>query len=207
MPITKSNRGPTVSSITDMLKKKQSPTPTEHIAVPVDSANAATLALDNVETIQPPEEPTVLVPRNASTEPAATEPASTQAAPAAETPTVSAPLTPSQPASLARDASASLRAAPAAVRSLIGSDPARQQRLLAIALGLIVLLLLLVAGSAILRADRLAQQVAATGQSLMQSQRLAKSVSQALVGSVPAFAEVKESSDDLLRRVQRPGQR
>ena len=32
-------------------------------------------------------------------------------------------------------------------------------------------------------ADRSAQQVAATGQSLMQSQRLAKSVSQALVGS------------------------
>jgi twitching motility protein PilJ len=36
----------------------------------------------------------------------------------------------------------------------------------------------------------------------MQSQRLAKSVSQALVGNVPAFAEVKDSSDDLSRRVQ-----
>jgi hypothetical protein len=33
------------------------------------------------------------------------------------------------------------------------------------------------------QADKVAQQVAATGQSLMQSQRLAKSVSQALVGS------------------------
>ncbi|WP_436315712.1 methyl-accepting chemotaxis protein [Variovorax sp. LjRoot84] len=88
-----------------------------------------------------------------------------------------------------------------AVRSL-RSNPARQQRVLAIVLATVVLLLLLVAGSAILRAERLAQQVAATGQSLMQSQRLAKSVSQALVGNVPAFAEVKDSSDDLTRRVQ-----
>ena len=36
-------------------------------------------------------------------------------------------------------------------------------------------------------------QVAATGQALMQSQRLAKSVSQALVGSPQAFPEVRES--------------
>ena len=76
------------------------------------------------------------------------------------------------------------------------TNPARQQRILALALAGVVLLLLLVAGSAILRAERLAQQVAATGQSLMQSQRLAKSVSQALVGNVAAFAEVKDSSDD-----------
>ena len=67
------------------------------------------------------------------------------------------------------------------------SNPARQQRILAIVLAAVVLLLLLVAGSAILRAERLAQQVAATGQSLMQSQRLAKSVSQALVGNVAGF--------------------
>ncbi|WP_422823181.1 methyl-accepting chemotaxis protein [Variovorax ureilyticus] len=82
------------------------------------------------------------------------------------------------------------------------SSPARQQRILALALAGVVLLLMLVAGSAILRAERLAQQVAATGQSLMQSQRLAKSVSQALVGNVGAFTEVKESSEDLSRRVQ-----
>jgi twitching motility protein PilJ len=68
-------------------------------------------------------------------------------------------------------------------------------------LAVVVLLLLLVAGSAILRAERLAQQVAATGQSLMQSQRLAKSISQALVGSASAFVEVKDSADDLSRRV------
>ncbi|MES2423064.1 MAG: methyl-accepting chemotaxis protein [Pseudomonadota bacterium] len=45
--------------------------------------------------------------------------------------------------------------------------------------------------------NKLNQQVAATGQSLMQSQRLAKSVSQALVGSESAFADVKESSESL----------
>ena len=80
-------------------------------------------------------------------------------------------------------------------------NPARQQRMFTIALVVVVLVLLLVAASSILRANRLAQQVASTGQSLMQSQRLAKSVSQALVGNSAAFVEVRESSDDLTRRV------
>ena len=42
--------------------------------------------------------------------------------------------------------------------------------------------------------NRVAAQVGATGQALMQSQRAAKSVSQALVGSPEAFAELRESS-------------
>jgi hypothetical protein len=41
-----------------------------------------------------------------------------------------------------------------------------------------------------------------TGQSLMQSQRLAKSVSQALVGSPQAFPDVRESSDVLAKTVR-----
>ena len=49
--------------------------------------------------------------------------------------------------------------------------------------------------------DRGAQQVGAIGQSLMQSQRLAKSVSQALVGSPEAFPELKESSAALSSNV------
>lgn len=81
------------------------------------------------------------------------------------------------------------------------SDLVRQQRLLAIALGVVVLVLLLTAGYATVRAERLAQQVAAVGQSLMQSQRLAKSVSQATVGSASAFDEVKDSVGDLTRRI------
>jgi twitching motility protein PilJ len=50
--------------------------------------------------------------------------------------------------------------------------------------------------------DRVAQQVAGTGQSLMQSQRLAKSVSQALIGSPQAFPDVKESSEVLAQTVR-----
>ena len=55
---------------------------------------------------------------------------------------------------------------------------------------------------ALSQADRVAQQVAASGQSLMQSQRLAKSVSQALVGSAQAFPDVKESADVLSKTVK-----
>ncbi|MCB2017246.1 MAG: type IV pili methyl-accepting chemotaxis transducer N-terminal domain-containing protein, partial [Hydrogenophaga sp.] len=52
------------------------------------------------------------------------------------------------------------------------------------------------------KTERLGQQVAASGQALMQSQRLAKSVSQALIGNPAAFAEVKDSVDVLARSVR-----
>jgi len=51
-------------------------------------------------------------------------------------------------------------------------------------------------------ATRGSKQVAASGQALMQSQRLAKSVSQALIGSPQAFPEVRESSEVLARNVR-----
>ena len=51
-------------------------------------------------------------------------------------------------------------------------------------------------------ADQHATQVAATGTSLMQSQRLAKSVSQAMIGSPSAFPEVKESATVLAQDVR-----
>jgi twitching motility protein PilJ len=54
----------------------------------------------------------------------------------------------------------------------------------------------------LLSANRGAAQVAASGQALMQSQRLAKSVSQALIGAASAFPEVKESSEVLVRNVK-----
>ncbi|MES2512008.1 MAG: methyl-accepting chemotaxis protein [Pseudomonadota bacterium] len=79
---------------------------------------------------------------------------------------------------------------------------AQHQRILLILLGLSVLVLGLVAYRALSQADTVAQQVAATGQSLMQSQRLAKSVSQALVGSAQAFPDVKESSDVMAKTVR-----
>ena len=79
---------------------------------------------------------------------------------------------------------------------------AQHQRTLLFLLGLSVLVLAVVAYRALTQADAVAQQVAATGQSLMQSQRLAKSVSQALVGSAQAFPDVKESSDVMARAVR-----
>ncbi len=79
---------------------------------------------------------------------------------------------------------------------------AQHQRTLLILLGLSVLVLAVVAYRALTQADTVAQQVGATGQSLMQSQRLAKSVSQALVGSPQAFPDVKESADVLAKTVR-----
>lgn len=76
------------------------------------------------------------------------------------------------------------------------------QRLLFVLLALSLLVLGSVAVFAVNQADKVAQQVAGTGQSLMQSQRLAKSVSQALVGSAQAFPDVKEASEVLAKTVR-----
>lgn len=76
------------------------------------------------------------------------------------------------------------------------------QRWLFALLSLMLVILGSVAIFAVRQADQVAQQVAATGQSLMQSQRLAKSVSQALIGSPQAFPDVKESSAVLARTVK-----
>jgi twitching motility protein PilJ len=85
----------------------------------------------------------------------------------------------------------------------LGSNTAagHQRNLLALlAIGVVVLAL--IAGWVLQQANRSAQQLAATGQSLMQSQRLAKSVSQALVGSPQAFPDVVDSSGVLARNVR-----
>ncbi|MDO9402797.1 MAG: methyl-accepting chemotaxis protein [Polaromonas sp.] len=79
---------------------------------------------------------------------------------------------------------------------------AQHQRILLTLLGVSIAVLGVVAYRALSQAETVAQQVAATGQSLMQSQRLAKSVSQALVGSAQAFPDVRESSDVLARTVR-----
>ena len=76
------------------------------------------------------------------------------------------------------------------------------QRRLLMLLGVGLVVLALIAGWDLQQANRSAQQLTATGQSLMQSQRLAKSVSQALVGSPQAFPEVVESSGVLARNVR-----
>src|SRR5438105_144009 len=76
------------------------------------------------------------------------------------------------------------------------------QRLLFVLLAISLLVLGSVAFFAVNQADKVAQQVGGTGQSLMQSQRLAKSVSQALIGSPQAFPDVKEASDVLAKTVR-----
>jgi len=78
---------------------------------------------------------------------------------------------------------------------LIGRLPLPQQQRLLVGLVIAGLLgLLAMTFVSFSAASRGAAQVAASGNALMQSQRLAKSVSQALIGSVPAFAEVRDSS-------------
>ncbi len=86
---------------------------------------------------------------------------------------------------------------------LIGAwTTAQQQRFLVGLFGLGLVGLIVVALFALTASNRGAVQVAAAGQAQTQSQRLAKSVSQALLGSAASFAEVKESADVLARNVR-----
>ncbi len=71
--------------------------------------------------------------------------------------------------------------------------PGQHQRILGAVLALALLALIGLTVFALNQADKTAQQLAATGQALMQSQRLAKSVSQALVGTPAAFPDVADS--------------
>ncbi|KQM80345.1 methyl-accepting chemotaxis protein [Xylophilus sp. Leaf220] len=75
----------------------------------------------------------------------------------------------------------------------------RHQRVLYTILGVGLLALAGLAATSLTQANRSAQQLAATGQALMQSQRLAKSVTQAIIGSPQAFPDVAESSEVLSR--------
>lgn len=78
----------------------------------------------------------------------------------------------------------------------------QHQRTLFILLGGALVVLAGVTFYALNQSDRVAQQLGATGQSLMQSQRLAKSVSQAVVGSAQAFPDVSDSSGILSKSVR-----
>ncbi len=99
--------------------------------------------------------------------------------------------------------SATTGVAAGAVLPLIGHKTAAdQQRIL---VGMLVgglLLLVLSVVLALTAANRNSAQVAATGQALMQSQRLAKAVSQALVGNAQSFTEVKEATEVLGRNAR-----
>ncbi len=76
---------------------------------------------------------------------------------------------------------------------------AQHQRILSILLGLALVLLAGATFYTLSQSDKVAQQLGATGQALMQSQRLAKSVSQAVVGSAQAFPDVSDSAGVLAK--------
>ena len=77
----------------------------------------------------------------------------------------------------------------------------QHQRLLGVVLALSLLLLAGVTIVALSLSDRVAQQLGATGQALMQSQRLAKSASQALTGAAQSFPDVLDSAGVLAKNV------
>jgi twitching motility protein PilJ len=86
---------------------------------------------------------------------------------------------------------------------LLGTrDPAVHRRTLTTILIIALVAFLAVMFYALAQADNVARQVGASGQSLMQSQRLAKSVSQALVGSPQAFTELSDSSAALVKNMR-----
>jgi len=86
---------------------------------------------------------------------------------------------------------------------LIGRRSLDYQRTVVVGLAILGFVGLLGGGyAAISAATAHAKQVEATGAALMQSQRLAKSVSQAMIGSPAAFPEVKESGTVLATNVR-----
>ena len=91
-----------------------------------------------------------------------------------------------------------LLALPVLGRRTIG----QHQKFLAALLVLALIVLGVVAFLALNQADKVAKELTATGESMMQSQRLAKSVSQALVGSAQAFPDVRESSAAFAKNVR-----
>jgi twitching motility protein PilJ len=103
----------------------------------------------------------------------------------------------------ADEAAAAAGAAAGSSLPLIGQRPfPEQQRILTTMIVLGLLGLIIAAALSVLGANRSSAQVAAAGQALMQSQRLAKSATQALVGSASAFPEVRESVEVLTRNVR-----
>ncbi len=86
---------------------------------------------------------------------------------------------------------------------LIGQRPVSDQQWILgamVVLGLVGLVVMTI--YSLNSAAKGSAQVAASGKALMQSQRLAKSVSQALVGSPQAFPEVQDSSEELATNVR-----
>ena len=82
------------------------------------------------------------------------------------------------------------------------ATPANHLRKLFIILVIGLVLLIGVSLWMMRQSDRSSNQLAATGQALMQSQRLAKSISYATAGTTSAFAEVQDSAASLASNVR-----
>ncbi len=117
--------------------------------------------------------------------------------------TFDTPATPSVPpqAEAGVDAAAPVQADLVSLPVLGKKTIAQHQRLLSVMLGASLVLLAVVTLVGLNKSEQSAQQLNATGQSLMQSQRLAKSVSQALVGDAKAFPDVAQSAQVLVKSV------
>ena len=86
---------------------------------------------------------------------------------------------------------------------LLGQNTlAWHQRVLSLSLGACLILLLVVTLFGLNQTERVKQQLRTTGQALMQTQRLAKSVTQALVGDAKAFPDVAQSARVLTQSVR-----
>ena len=79
---------------------------------------------------------------------------------------------------------------------------AEHQRILSRLLIAALLVLAALTVYAFIQTNRMAQQIGAAGQALMQSQRMAKAAVQALDGHAPAFGEVAESAGVLVKAVR-----
>ncbi|MBU6435984.1 MAG: type IV pili methyl-accepting chemotaxis transducer N-terminal domain-containing protein [Betaproteobacteria bacterium] len=100
------------------------------------------------------------------------------------------------------NAAAAQRAKPLPPIPLIGRMPLVDQQRIFIGLLIIsIIILAIVLFSQNRLATNAAKQQALTGQSLMHSQRLAKAVNSALLGSAQAFPELKDSADALARNM------
>ena len=85
---------------------------------------------------------------------------------------------------------------------VLGRKPVDQhRRTLTVLLGVAVVALAGVVFFVLSQTEKAGQQLTATGDALMQSQRMAKSASQALVGNAAAFPEVKESAEVMFNSI------
>jgi len=97
---------------------------------------------------------------------------------------------------------AAYQAALVAIPGLGSRTVEQHQRRLGFVLGISLLFLAAVTVYVLNQSDRVAQQLGATGQALMESQRLAKSASQALIGSVKSFPDVADSATTLVKNIR-----